>query len=472
MPWGIGSGAYVPYAIMAKAYIVTDLGFGDSGKGTITDFLVHHHNAEWVVRYNGGPQCGHRVVLSDGREHVFAQFSSGTLRGAKTFYSKYALFNPNALVFEERKLRKLGIADAFDRFYVDTGALVTTPYHVCANRIREYLRGKERHGSCGMGIGETMADYLKDETNANIAVRAMDLLEKDRLAVKLTWIRFSKQDELMEDIVRLKVQKDLPPSIAEAIRILESDSEFDATLEVYEYVAKQVNIMVDYVDAVLRGDKPIVFEGAQGVLLDETHGFHPYTTWSTTTPKNALGLLESTGREPVVIGVLRTYAVRHGTGPFPTEDKRLTKQKDLQDPNNPYNEWQGRLRIGYFDAVLARYAVEVCGKVDRLAITHAENRIGGILHGRPICTRYQVKQPSPFFDGTQEIKRLKVRKRPSLEHQAELAAFLGKCKPSSFAYSWNRDDFLASIQRQVGVPIGIVSTGPTAEDKTFCGLGK
>src|SRR5579862_8351378 len=138
---------------MHQAILITDLGFGDSGKGTLIDALARRQNARMVVRFNGGAQAGHTVVEAGGRQHVFHQFGSGTLLpGVETYLSRFVLFNPLALFWEEQSLRGLGVTDAYQRLYVDERALLTTPYHVLANRLREYARGARRHGSCGLGI--------------------------------------------------------------------------------------------------------------------------------------------------------------------------------------------------------------------------------------------------------------------------------------------------------------------------------
>src|SRR5215213_5251193 len=148
---------------MHHAFLTVDLGFGDAGKGSIVDFLTHEHAAHTVVRYNGGAQAAHRVVTAGAnpREHVFAHFGSGTLAGAATHLSRFMLLDPLAMLAEEQHLRELGVDDAFERTTIDEQALVLTPFQRAVNRLRELARGDARHGSCGMGIGETMVDYLE-----------------------------------------------------------------------------------------------------------------------------------------------------------------------------------------------------------------------------------------------------------------------------------------------------------------------
>ena len=141
---------------MRGAIVVAGLGFGDEGKGTTVDWLVRRHESALVVRYNGGAQAAHNVVLPDGRHHTFSQFGSGTLAGAETFLSRYMLVNPSAMLNEAAGLAGLGVVDPLSRVHVDEDALITTPFHIAANRAREQARGDGRHGSCGMGIRETI----------------------------------------------------------------------------------------------------------------------------------------------------------------------------------------------------------------------------------------------------------------------------------------------------------------------------
>jgi adenylosuccinate synthase len=175
--------------------IVVDLGYGDAGKGTIVDWLCARPEQgsgvlagarppRTVVRFNGGAQAAHNVVTRDGRQHTFAQFGSGTFApGVRTHLSRFMLVDPLALAAEAAHLAAAGVADALDRLTVDRDALLTTPYHRAANRARELARGTDRHGSCGIGIGETARyslDYPAD------APRAGDCDAPRRLTRKLT----------------------------------------------------------------------------------------------------------------------------------------------------------------------------------------------------------------------------------------------------------------------------------------------
>ena len=134
--------------------IVFGLGFGDEGKGSIVDALVRRQGFRTVVRFNGGPQAAHHVVLPDGRWHCFAQFCSGMLSPrTQSWLSEFMLVDPLALQKEELALRKLGVQNAFQRLYIDAACVVVTPFHKHLNRLQECLRDQTRHGSCGLGVG-------------------------------------------------------------------------------------------------------------------------------------------------------------------------------------------------------------------------------------------------------------------------------------------------------------------------------
>src|SRR4051812_29675219 len=241
------------------AILIADLGFGDAGKGSIVDALTRQTGAKTVVRFNGGAQAAHNVVTPAGRHHTFAQFGSGTFHGVPTHLTRFMVVDPLALAAEAAAL-----GNPFHLLTVDAGALLATPWHRAANRLRERRRGGDRHGSCGLGIGQTMEYAL---SNAD-APRAGDTLSPARLRRVLTAVR----DGLTERYGRL----DAPP--------------VDDVMQAFQAFGRAVSIVDPAHTGRLLDEGPCVFEGAQGVLLDEWRGWHPYTTWSTTTFDNALEL--------------------------------------------------------------------------------------------------------------------------------------------------------------------------------------
>ena len=326
-------------------YLISDLGFGDSGKGTLTDTLVERLGAGWVVRFNGGAQAGHNVVLADGRHHTFSQFGAATFQpGVRTFLSRYMVIHPGGLLEEARALSKKGVPDAMERLHIDPEARVITPFHQAANRLREVLRGEARHGSCGLGVGETMHHSLE---YAGEGVVASDLRDRSVLKRKLARIQQRYWSEFRP---RRRELAEYPLAKSE----LETLESADAS----ELFRTQAEVVAGRVGEERPRSGVVVFEGAQGVLLDEWRGFHPYTTWSTCTFDNALDLLSEWGGQAVRLGVIRSYLTRHGAGPFPTEDVDLK----LAEAHNAWGPWQEGFRRGWLDLNLLRYAIEAgCG---------------------------------------------------------------------------------------------------------------
>ena len=397
---------------MTDHLAVVDLGYGDAGKGTVVEAICAAEQVTAVIRFNGGAQAAHNVVTENGRHHTFAQFGSGTLRGVPTHLSRFVVVDPLALAAEAAAL-----GNPFHLLTIDEGALLATPWHRAANRARERRRGADRHGSCGLGIGQTMEYAL---SNAD-APRAADALSPARLRTRLALVR----DRLTESYGPL----DAPP--------------LDDVVAAFLAFGRAVSIVdQSRLDRLLAAGR-CVFEGAQGVLLDEWRGWHPYTTWSTTTFDNVTALCSSFAR----LGVVRTYTTRHGAGPLVT-----AAPLDLPEAHNGTAEWQGAFRVGHFDAVAHRYAIEVAGGVDGLAVTHLD--VPPRVPELRVCTSYEVDglrweriSPGPFRD---------------LGYQAGLTALLSRARPGTLE---RPQDWPSTIADLLGTRILVESHGPRSTDK-------
>ena len=208
-----------------------------------------------------------------------------------------------------------------------------------------------------------------------------------------------------------------------------------------------------YTSACAQTAGDVVFEGAQGVLLDESFGFYPHVTWTDTTTANAIRLLaEADYNGPLrKLGVVRTYATRHGAGPLVTEDASLAGC--IREPHNTGYEWAGGMRFGHFDAVATRYALEVTGGVDALAITHVDDVAH--LGGPRICHAYEL-------DG-RAVDRLPIPAYPvDLGAQQQLTERLFAAKPR-YAHVLE-EDMPTAIGASLGVPIALRFSGPTSRD--------
>ncbi|HEY0754221.1 MAG TPA: adenylosuccinate synthetase [Ktedonobacteraceae bacterium] len=455
-----------------QALVIADLGFGDAGKGTIVDFLTRRCSAQTIVRYNGGPQAAHNVVCADGRHHTFSQFASGMfLPGTRTLLSRFMLINPLNMLKEARHLNACGITDALQRVQIDQRALVITPFQRAINRLREIARAEQRHGSCGEGIGECMADALQ---YGDAVLQAGDLASDATLTRKLHFMRDAKWSEFAE------LEPLLPRTeiVRQESAVFTDPGTLIACAEVYRHFSTHVEVLdAASVRALFAQSGTMLFEGAQGILLDENYGFTPYTTWSTTTCANAQTLIEENNYTGKVskIGVMRTYATRHGAGPFPTEDAELAAT--LPETHNAWNDWQRAFRSGHCDLVATRYARDVTGEFDYLALTHLDRLVG--LPTWPMCTAYRYQGAptdlsSHFEHKGNDIHALRVQRPPDLERQAQLTQLLHSCTPIYQTFTARPRSGPASsvwaeacsfIEEQLGAPIAITSDGPTAADK-------
>jgi len=437
--------------MIREAFVVVDLGCGDQGKGGVTDFLVRARGAHSVVRFNGGAQAGHNVVTDDGRHHTFAQFGAGSfVAGVETWLTEHVAVQPWAMMVEAEHLARKGVTDAFARTRIAAEAPVITGFHRAANRMRERARGEGRHGSCGMGVGETVRDArtLGDED----VLRVRDLLDGAKARAKLRRVQERKRAEVaaLRGCGAEEEQATLDdPAMAEVYGGLLSG--FVAAARVVDGAA---------LGAMLRRPGAVIFEGAQGVLLDEWRGFHPHTTWSTCTAENALGVLSEHGYEGEVtrLGVVRAYATRHGAGPLVTEDAGLTAR--LRDEHNRDDGWQGAFRVGCFDAVTTRYAIEANGGVDALAVTCVDR-----LRREPewrLATAYRMG------DGAR-VRALPMGERGDLGHQEAMTAALRGATAEHRVTTTEGDEeaHLAAMEEETGARVALVSTGPSARQKRW-----
>ncbi len=344
--------------------IVIGAQWGDEGKGKITDLLSR--SADVVVRYQGGNNAGHTVVVGD-RTFKLHLIPSGILYPkTECIIASGTVIDPRVLLEEVDRLRDLGIST--DNLFIAETAHVTMPYHRVIDKAAEDQRAEHKIGTTGRGIGPTYAD--KSE---RVGIRIIDLMDDKRLAKKLRWAIEQK------NIVLQKLYN-LEPLDADAI------------IEEYRGYANRLRPhVVDAslkVDNAIRERRNILFEGAQGTLLDLDHGTYPYVTSSNPV---AGGACIGVGVGPTcidrVIGVAKAYTTRVGEGPFPTElhDEIGTH---IGDRGAEFGTTTGRKRrCGWFDGVIGRYAVRING-LDCLAVTKLD--VLDELDEIKVCTAYEL----------------------------------------------------------------------------------
>jgi adenylosuccinate synthase len=306
---------------------VIGAGFGDEGKGLTTDYFSSPDSL--VIRFNGGAQAGHTVTTNSHR-HVFHHFGSGTLSGAQTYLSRHFICNPILFIKELEELK-----DFKPIVYVDQYALLTTPYDMILNEIVEKSRGEQKHGSCGCGINETV------ERNAIFTTLHVGYIKRKDFRDRLESIR---KIYFYERLIRLGIDCD---SLSEKHKkLLDSDNLLEHFISdcqaFYDYCSTNID---------LNDFSSLVFEGAQGLLLDQDNKkYFPHVTRSNTGIKNIMSILKESGiTSPIdIFYVTRPYLTRHGQGPFFTETKDKPFKK-IEDCTNIENEFQGALRFGYLD---------------------------------------------------------------------------------------------------------------------------
>ena len=432
---------------MKSASIVVDLGFGDGGKGLVVDHLALRTGADLVVRFNGGAQAAHNVHLGDGRHHTFAQLGSATFRGARTLLGPNVSVHPGALLVEARILGGKGVPNPLEGLAIHEDCPLITPFHQALNRLRELARGGERHGSCGIGIGEVARDVEEGS-----AVRARHLRDRSSLRMRLR--------RLAEGRLALAATLQLPDSdrVRAELAIFSDPALVERWLDLGCTLPPW---LIDEVQArsLLGRAGHVVFEGAQGVLLDARWGFHPFTTWSDCTFAGAESLLLRWAPEQRArrFGVMRAFAVRHGPGPLPTESAALAA-KLAQEPaladDNASGEWQGPVRYGHWDAGLIAYGLRVLGGVDVLVTTWMDvlPRLDHWIYA------------DGWSVGAERRAALPVSGAPSVEGQTALGAWLGGATPTLHREAPNEAAVVERIEALLGVRPALLARGRRAED--------
>lgn len=292
---------------------VIGVGYGDEGKGATVNYLSRPSST--VIRFNGGAQAGHTVV-HNGLRHVFSHFGSGTLKGAKTHLSRFFVCNPLGFINEYKCLIKNKIEPQIS---VDQNSYVTTPYDIYVNREIEKKRGNNRHGSVGIGFGETIER----------SERGFPLFVRDLLDEKLLW-------EKLKDISHYYFNRFIHLDLGAHFN--------DRWFPLHEFVEEcqlflnHINIIDD--EEIIKKEKDIIFEGAQGLMLDPEYGTMPYCTRSNCGLKNIIQLIGNTPLD--IYYVTRPYTTRHGVGPLPYECSK--PYDNIIDHTNEPNLYQGPLR--------------------------------------------------------------------------------------------------------------------------------
>lgn len=418
---------------MGKNVVILGTQWGDEGKGKVVDLLTEDVAA--VVRFQGGHNAGHTLVI-DGKKTVLHLIPSGILReGVQCIIGNGVVLSPAALKTEVLELLEQGVP-AVERLKISAACPLILPYHIAIDQARELAKGEKKIGTTGRGIGPAYEDKV-----ARRAIRVGDLLDSERFAAKLK--------EVLEyyNFVLTQYHKVEPISF---------DEVYAAGLEMADFLRPMVADTITLLHDLRKAGANIMFEGAQGSLLDVDHGTYPYVTSSNTT---AGGAPAGTGFGPLyldyVLGITKAYTTRVGSGPFPTElfdedGERLGRR------GHEFGATTGRSRrCGWFDAVALRHAVQI-NSVSGICLTKLD-----VLDGSSVikvCVSYADENGNPVAGSLVDSEGYEKAKPVYVELPGWAESTVGAANFE--ALPKNAQDYIRFLEEQVGVPIDIISTGP------------
>jgi len=415
--------------------IVVGTQWGDEGKGKVTDMLAS--TADVVVRFGGGNNAGHTVIVDDEKFELHL-IPSGILYPEKEcVIGNGVVIDPVVLVEEMEGLAKRGIS--LDNLYISETAHVIMPYHRLLDGLEEKRKGQDKIGTTGKGIGPTYTDKA-----ARKGIRVIDLLDEDRFRKKL------EKSLEYKNILLERVYNEEPFSVEEIIE------EYKPSIEKIRSHVRNTSLLLD---KKIKEDKKIFFEGAQGTLLDIDYGTYPYVTSSNPT---AGGVCTGSGVGPVqiddVIGVAKAYITRVGEGPFPTELKGEIGEK-LREKGNEFGVTTGRpRRCGWLDIPVLKHAVRVNGLTE-IVLTKVDILSG--FEEIKVCTAYK-NDDEVLEEFPADFEKLK-------DYEPVYQKFEGWDEDISKVREYenlpeNAKKYIEKIEDMVDTRISIIGIGPGREE--------
>lgn len=316
--------------------VVIGSNYGDECKGLATSCFSDSSKKCLNVLFNGGCQRGHTVDLKDGTRHIFHHFGSGTFHNAYTYFDKDFMLNPAIFVQEYDELLSLGVKP---KCFVSPHCRISTPYDAFINQIVENSRGESRHGSCGFGIWETQKRY----ENSIYALNYEELISKTDAEI-ISYLSDIANKYLYERLKYYSIY-DIPKEYEELIKSDGLKLHFLNDIRVMQSLIKICEF-----ERLFSDFDTVVFEGAQGLALDESNkDNYPYITASKTTSYVPIERVKNLNCDIEVCYITRSYFTRHGAGMFPTECKKSTINGNIEDKTNVPNDYQQSIRYGLFD---------------------------------------------------------------------------------------------------------------------------
>ena len=422
--------------------VIVGVQWGDEGKGRVVDALAGRSGV--VVRYQGGANAGHTVVVGD-EKFVFHLLPSGILYPGKLcVIGNGVVIDPETLFKELDDLKKRGKPLA--RLVISHGAHVVMPYHKLVDRLAEGARSEgSRIGTTGRGIGPCYSDKF-----GRVGIRAEDLVNPGILKEKLM-MNIEQKNEILTKIY--------------GAGPLESDTVYEAALEWGRRMEPMLGDAFLEIHTALETGINVLFEGAQGTLLDVDHGTYPFVTSSSPCSGGACtGAGIGPGRIDRVIGVTKAYCTRVGEGPFPTEDKGSLGEL-LRTKGGEFGATTGRpRRCGWNDFVAVDYAVKVNG-IDGLALTKLDVLSG--FEKISVCTAYEIdgKVRKIFPSSCAELAKAK----PVFEELPGWKEDIGGCRRFE-DLPLAAQDYIRFIEERVSAPVILIGVGQGREDTILRGI--
>jgi adenylosuccinate synthase len=420
-----------------SSIVIVGAQWGDEGKGKIVDVLTER--ADWVVRFQGGNNAGHTIVV-DGVKTALSLLPSGILRPhVKCLLGAGVVLNPSVLLSEIDRVRAAGAEISPKRLVIDRDAHLVLDYHILVDKARELVRGAGKIGTTGRGIGPAYEDRSQRS-----GIRCADLLTPGRMRERVR-AHVEEKNKLLKYVLDSKAHVDFD----ELWTRLEQEAEILAP-----FVGNGSRLIFD----ALRKGERVIFEGAQGVLLDQVHGTYPFVTSSSTIAGSAtIGVGVGPKMIDSVLGIAKAYCTRVGEGPFPTE--MLGDLGDeVRKKGHEFGTVTGRpRRCGWFDVVAMRRAIRTSG-IDSIILTKLD-----VLSGLPtlkLCTSYSR--------GTEVVDDLPPSSEDYDGLEAEYLEVPGWAEDISGARTWdalpkNVRTFVETLSGLLECPVSFVSVGPGRE---------
>lgn len=419
---------------------VVGLQWGDEGKGKVVDILAE--NADVVVRYGGGANAGHTVIIGDTKFALHLMPSGAIRPGTACVIANGVVVDPGTLIDEINGLKEKNIS-LDGRLYISENAHMVLDYHKMEDQLRETALGKNKIGTTARGIGPCYAD----KTGRSYALRMADLLDLDTLREKLDKI-VAYKNQLFGGLYQAE------PIHAEDI--------YNKCCQHSKVLSPFITNTTEYLHTSLDAGKNILFEGAQGALLDLDHGTFPFVTSSNAS---ALGLGPGCGvpaqRVERFIGVVKAYATRVGAGPFPSEQDNEIGNT-IRIKGHEFGTTTGRpRRCGWFDAVAVSFTARL-GGINEIAMMHLDTLAG--LKELNICKAYRINgKETTFFPGNAadvEAAECVYDTLPGWDEDLSGVQTYD-------ALPENTKKYIAAVEKIVGVPVTIVGVGPKRSQAIF-----